>query len=82
MTLPGVTGLVVKLQQVRTEVAVKIAPHGMNVVRAILSVIELDEKGRRLNAVLAGIPGVDAAGPREMDVLPCPGDLLFPPVRQ
>src|SRR6185437_12486833 len=47
-----VARLVVHGQQVEPEIAVEVTPHGMNVVGAVLGVVVLDQKSRRLNAVI------------------------------
>ena len=61
--------LIVFLQQVQAEIAVKVAPNGMNVIGVILRVVELDQKLRRLDTIVVGLARLLAARPREVDVI-------------
>src|SRR5690349_23213881 len=56
-------------QRVGAEVAVEIAPHGMNMVAVVLRVVELDEERRTLNAEVMLLPRRRAAGPGERNLL-------------
>src|SRR5208337_3375020 len=58
------------------EVAGEIAPHRVDVVRAILRVVVFDQEGRRLHAVIVRVAAAHAAGPGEPGVLPGLADLL------
>src|SRR5579871_4252185 len=60
--------LVMLRQQVEAEVAVEIAPHAVDVVGVVLRFVELDQKCRRLHAVVVWIMPVDAARPREIQI--------------
>ena len=71
------TALVVFLQQIQAEIAVKIAPNGMNVVGVILRVIELHQETGRLDPIVMALPGLLAAGPRKVDIVSGLLDLIF-----
>src|ERR1051325_7536045 len=73
-----VAGVLVRLQQVRAEIAIEIAPHGVNVIRAVLRVVKFDQEGVGLYAIIMRIAAVHAACPREVNVLARLLDLIFP----
>src|ERR1700730_16107149 len=60
---------VVCRQQVFAPVAVKIAPHAVNVIGVVLSVIVLDQKGDALNAVVVAFAFVQSAHPGEFNLV-------------
>ena len=66
-------------QDVAAEVALEIAPGGVNVVGAVLRVGVFEQKSRALNAVVMRFKGLGAAGPREAD-FGQPGFLNLSPV--
>ena len=57
-------------QQVFTKVTVKLTPHGVHMVRCVLSVIVFEQEVRSLNAVVMTLIGFQAAGPGEVHSLP------------
>jgi hypothetical protein len=67
-------------QQVAAEVILEIAPYGMYVVAVVLGVVELDQEGRTLHAVVVLLATLDTARPGECDVpgsgSPDPGHAL------
>ncbi len=52
-------------QQVAAEIILEIAPDGMHVVAIVLRVVELDEEGRPLHAVVVLLAALDTACPGE-----------------
>src|ERR1700730_13190994 len=70
-------GLIVFFQQVQTEVAFKIAPHGMDVIGGILGVIELNQERRRLDPIIMSLATVNPAGPSEDTAVAGFLDLVF-----
>ncbi len=61
--------LVVLLQQVDAEVAVEIAPHGVDVVAFVLDAVVFDQEGRPLDAVVVQRALLDAAHPGEFHLV-------------
>src|SRR6516165_6276101 len=59
---------VVLVEQVLTEVAGEVAPNRVDVVSVVLRVIQFDEEGRSLNAVIMWVAAVDTARPGEIDI--------------
>jgi hypothetical protein len=80
--LPLVAGLVVDPEEVFPKVPVEITPHGMDVIGTILCVVELNEEGGGLYAVIMRVPLIDAARPGEVDVPTGFFDLPFALFRQ
>src|SRR5260370_3668597 len=74
-------GLIMFFQQVQAEIAVKIAPHGMDVIGVILGVVELHQKRRRLDAVIMALAPSLSAGPGEEQIVAGLLDLVFAPLR-
>ena len=71
------TGLVVQLQQVHAEVAVEIAPDGVDVVGVVLRVVVFDQERRGLHAIVVRVALLGPAGPGEINILARLLDLLF-----
>ena len=61
--------IIVFAEQVFAEIVGRIAPHGMDVIGVVLRVVEFDQKRRAVQAVIMGLPRLQAAGPCETDVL-------------
>ncbi len=64
--------LVVLVRPVSPEIAGKVAPHRMNVIRVVLRVVILDQKGFSLHTIIVRLACVNAASPGEVDRA-CPG---------
>src|ERR1051325_4275976 len=73
-----VAGLVMLAEQIQSEITFKIAPDAVNMIRVVLSVIVLDQKQRRLDAVVVRVAALDAAGPREIKIVLALVKLLKP----
>ena len=56
-------------EEVVAKVTFEIAEHGVDVVGVILGVIEFDEEGRALDAVVGCGATVERAGPRKRDLV-------------
>ena len=52
-------------QQVPGEVAAQVAPHGVDVIRAVLGVVVLDEQARTAERVIVAGAWLDRPGPPE-----------------
>ncbi len=64
-------------QQVHAEVALEVPPHGVDVVRAVLRAVVLDQERRALHPVVVRKAALQPAHPRECDrVESGPADLL------
>jgi hypothetical protein len=61
--------LVVRPERIEAEVALRIVPHRVDVVRVVLRVVVLDEQRRPVEAVVVRTLRVDRARPREVDPL-------------
>src|SRR5262245_39246809 len=61
--------LVVRLEQILTEIIRRVAPYRMNVIGVVLRIVELDQKRGAMQSVIVPLPRLGAAGPREMDFL-------------
>src|SRR5689334_21596535 len=61
--------LVVLAQQVAAEVAVEVAPYGMNVIAAVLRRVVFDQEQRALHAVVVLATALSPSGPAEAHVL-------------
>src|ERR1700730_6667063 len=71
--------LEVLAQQIPPEVAVEIAPHGMDVIAVVLGVVVLDQKRGPLDAVVVLLSPLRLARPGERDFLePCFAKLCDP----
>src|SRR5262249_12199154 len=56
-------------KQVAPEVAVEVAPHGMNMVGVVLGVVVLDQERGPLDPVIVRLEALGVARPREADLL-------------
>lgn len=65
--------LVVFSEEVAAEVALEVAPDRMDVVGAVLGIVELEEERGALDAVVMAFAGFLAAGPGEVDSGPAGG---------
>ena len=52
---------------VMSPVAVEVAPHAMNVIRVVLGIIVLNQKGAALDAVVMSLAFFEATHPCELD---------------
>ena len=59
-------------QKIAAEVAVGVAPDGVQVVHVVLRVVVLDEECWSLKPVVVRLAALCFAGPREVHVLRCP----------
>src|SRR5262249_44557552 len=64
-----VTVLVVRAKKIAAEVAPRIVPHRMDVIRSVLRVVELDQQRRSVNPVIVGAAGLERPRPREVQPL-------------
>ena len=65
------------VEEVRPEVILDIAPHAVDVVGVVLRVVVLDDERRSLDHIVVRFSWLQAAAPREVDVLDSrPSDLL------
>src|ERR1700733_14992885 len=71
------TALIVFLQKVQAEVAVQVAPNGVNMIGVILRVVELNQETGRLDAIVMALSWLLATGPREIEIVPGLLDLIF-----
>src|SRR5260221_510074 len=60
-------GLQMFAQEIAAEVAVEVAPDGMDVVAVVLGIVELDEKRRALHPVIVLLTAFEIARPGEGD---------------
>src|SRR5580765_4630205 len=76
-----VAALVVRAQEIGAEVVPGIVPDGVDVVGVVLRIVELDQHGRPVDAVVVGMPWIDRPGPREVNALdarlPDPAEMLI-----
>src|SRR5262252_3687865 len=63
-----VAGCVVPGEDVAAEIALRVAPDGVNVVGIPLGVVVFDQQPRALDAVVMRPPRLGAAGPGEMQL--------------
>src|SRR6185503_18216673 len=56
-------------EKIAPEVAVEVAPHRVDVVAVVLRVVELDDEGRALDAVVVLLSRRHRSRPREGDLL-------------
>src|SRR4029434_7121813 len=56
-------------EQIAPEVAPEIAPHRVNVIRVVLRVVEFNQEGRALHAIVVFLAALDRSRPRERDVV-------------
>src|SRR4029434_7596590 len=61
--------LVVQLQQIHAKVAIKSAPHSMDVVRVVLGVIVLNEKRGALYRIVMRVATIQTACPGKMNLV-------------
>ena len=74
--------LVVLAQQVAAKIVLQIPPHRVDVIRVVLRVVILDERGRALDAIIMRFAALQAPGPGEVNLVdPRVSDLLQLPVR-
>src|SRR5262245_10326471 len=66
---PTMGVLVVRTEQVGAEVVPRVVPHGVDVVRAVLAVVVLDEERGTVQPVVVRLLRVDGPGPREAHAL-------------
>src|SRR5215469_8603470 len=62
----AVAGCVVFGEDIAAEIALRVAPHGVNVVGVALGVVVFDQEPRALDAVVMWPPRLGAAGPGEV----------------
>src|SRR5262249_35811955 len=60
--------LIMQPQQVRSEIAVEVTPHRMDMVCLILRVIVLYQEGRPLDAIIVRLARLRTASPGERDI--------------
>src|SRR5207344_3000152 len=79
--LVPMAALIVRAQEIGAEVVPRVVPDGMDVVGVVLRIVELDQHGRPVDAVVVGMPRIDRSGPREVKALdarlPDPPELLI-----
>ena len=65
----GACRLVVLLQQVVAEIVLEVSPDAVDVVGVVLGVVVFDQESRPLDAVVVRLSPLEAAGPREADLV-------------
>src|SRR4029077_1493037 len=63
------SGLQMLAQQIAAEVAVEVAPHGVDVVPVVLRVVVLDEERRALDPVVVLLSALGLTRPGKRDLL-------------
>jgi len=73
---------VMSLQRITSEVVGKVAPNRMDMIGSVLRVVQFNQEGRSLYALVMGVARLWAAGPRKVDFAAGFVELLHPAPRQ